>query len=324
MKNDKKLFVLIELVLLTAVLILAFLMVWEKYGKDPAKVSVIIQNSEDEQWTAFKHGLKKAAEDKGIELFIVTTEGMLHGEEEKKTVENEINDGADAVIIQPALGTDTERELKRIQKKIPVLLAEPMYSQTDEIQGLPMAEPDNYGMGAALAKELLKDYNGKIEGKTFGIFSETEDSKAVAERKQGLTDGLEDAGAEISWSVSELFTKEGESLLEVQKKVDFVIALDDNSLTTAGKYSASNDLHGALIYGIGHSTEAAYYLDCGFAECVIVPDEFGVGYQSLIEMAESIENPFYEAEDQVVTYTVLRRETIFSKENQELLFIMSQ
>ncbi|MFR2836002.1 MAG: hypothetical protein ACLTCI_04085 [[Clostridium] nexile] len=36
---------------------------------------------------------------------------------------------------------------------------------------------------------------------------------------------------------------------------------------------------GELLYGIGQSTEAIYYLDKGIAECVVVPDEFNVGYQ---------------------------------------------
>ena len=31
----------------------------------------------------------------------------------------------------------------------------------------------------------------------------------------------------------------------------------------------------------GNSTEAVYYLDTGIAGCLVVPDEFNVGYQSL-------------------------------------------
>ena len=72
-------------------------------------------------------------------------------------------------------------------------------------------------------------------------------------------------------------------------------ALDDNSLTAAGECSASNNLHGAVVYGIGNSTEAVYYLDTGSVECLVVPDEFNVGYQSLTEMAgraeESLPGP---------------------------------
>ena len=57
MKNDKKVFFLIEAVLGIMVVVLAFLMLQEKNGKDLAKVSIILQNSEDNQWAGFKYGL---------------------------------------------------------------------------------------------------------------------------------------------------------------------------------------------------------------------------------------------------------------------------
>ena len=102
------------------------------------------------------------------------------------------------------------------------------------------------------------------------------------------------------------------------------MALDDNSLTTAGECSAANNLHGAIVYGIGNSTEAAYYLDAGYVECLVVPDEFNVGYQSLTEIAESLGNRLRRSRDITVSYTVIRSDTLFSKENQEILFTMSQ
>ena len=78
------------------------------------------------------------------------------------------------------------------------------------------------------------------------------------------------------------------------------------------------------MYGIGNSTEAVYYMDTGFAECLVVPDEFNVGYQSLTEAAESLKHSFPKMQDRTVSYTVIRRDTLFSKENQEVLFTMSQ
>ena len=58
--------------------------------------------------------------------------------------------------------------------------------------------------------------------------------------------------------------------------MDFVIALDDNSLTAAGECAAANNLHGAIIYGIGNSTEAVYFLDTGAVECLVVPDMWDI------------------------------------------------
>ena len=36
-----------------------------------------------------------------------------------------------------------------------------------------------------------------------------------------------------------------------------------------GEYAAANNLHGALVYGIGNSTEAVYYLDTGIVGCLV-------------------------------------------------------
>ena len=106
--------------------------------------------------------------------------------------------------------------------------------------------------------------------------------------------------------------------------VDFVTALDDNSLRAAGEMAAANNLHGAIVYGIGNSTQSVYYLDMGIAECLIIPDTFNVGYQVLTELVNKLDKAFYEYEDQEISYTVMRKENLFSKENQEVIFTMSQ
>jgi ribose transport system substrate-binding protein len=42
------------------------------------------------------------------------------------------------------------------------------------------------------------------------------------------------------------------------------------------------------------------------------------------EIAKRLNNRFYRMETVTVEHTVLRREDLFSKENQEMLFMMSQ
>lgn len=324
MKNGKKLFILIESILAVMIVVLSSVMIREKNRENRNKVSVIIQNPDDNQWAAFKYGLKMAAEEHSIEMFVANIEGTLTAKEEKGIIEHELEHGADAVIVQPVLENGMEKILQQIGKKIPVMLVGHTASGDGEDSGLPVTEPDHYAVGATLAEELLKDYNGNIAGKTFGILSETACPESAASRKKGFEDTIKGTGAEIAWFISNSGTEDGKESLYASPKVDFIIALDNNSLTVAGSLSAANDLHGALLYGIGNSTEAVYYLDIGTAECLIVPDEFNVGYQSLTEVAEGLEHYFYKMQSQTVSFSVIRRETLFSKENQEILFTMSQ
>ena len=63
------------------------MMIRENTRGDLGKVSVIVQDSDDNQWTAFKYGLRMAAEDQRIEMFVVGTEGMMTAEEQEKIIQ---------------------------------------------------------------------------------------------------------------------------------------------------------------------------------------------------------------------------------------------
>lgn len=321
---NKKMFFLIEAVLATMIIALTFVVFQEKNEKEREKVSVVVQNTNDNQWAAFKYGLEMAARDHNIEIFFVSTEGTLTAEEEIKIVKEEINRGADAVILQPVFGEDTEEMLAKLQKKIPIMMIEQAADAAEEERTLAVTEPDNYAMGKTLAEELRKDYNGNLEGKTIGILAGTKESAAVKAREQGVREALEGSGAKIPWAVYGSRAESAEIHSQLQSEVDVVIALDNTGLITAGEYSASNDLRGAVLYGIGSSTEAVYYLDTGRVECLIIPDMFSVGYQSLVETAAKMKDPFYKMKSDMVLHTAVRRETLFSKENQEILYTMSQ
>lgn len=280
MKNSKRLFIQVEVILGITILVLAVLMFREKSRDDLYKVSVIVRDSEDSQWSAFRYGLKMAAEDFGVEVFVVSTGDILDLEEEMEYVNREIHNGADAVIMQPLPGTKGE--------------------------------------------ELLKDYSGNIRGKTVGILGDIDEMEATKSRREGLLEVLKETDAKILWSAFGAFGKEQENSLEKQPKVDIVLALDDASLKTAGACGGENNLHGALVYGIGNSTESAYYLDIGIVRCLLVPDEFSVGYDSLTEVAQNIGHWYCKMKDRTVSYHIIRRGELFTKENQDILFTMSQ
>ncbi len=321
MKNSRKLFIISEMILAAALTVVAVAMLREQSGRELERVSVIIQDSDASQWSAFKYGLRMAAEDFKMEMSVVGTEGDLTIREEQQLIEREIENGTDAVIVQPAQEDSAEEILKKISKKVPVMLVE---SKLQETSVLPSTTPDNYAMGKAVAEALLADCSGSLKGKTLGVLAGTKESEAIKDRRKGLGEAIKDKGGKIIWSVSGLPDGDEEQFLQKQDAVDFIIALDDGSLVQAGKEAAARDLHGALVYGIGNSTEAVYYVDSGNVECLVVPDEFNIGYQAFAEVADRLESRFYEMRERTVSHTVLRRENLFSKENQEILFTMNQ
>ena len=321
MMNNKKGFVLTEVILMIMVIGLALMMISGQNKKALDKVSVILENAGDSQWSALKYGLKMAAEEEGIELAVVDVEEGLDAEAQKKVFEREIEDGADALIVQPVLDKNDQEVLKKIEKRVPVMLVGYEAEKGETRYDLPVIKEDNYEMGQALAEEMLKDFEGNIEEKKRGLLLASTYSNMLSSRECGFKDALEDKNANIlELSLDSLLDREENT----ESKVDIVIALDDSNLTAIGEYLASSQPHGELLYGIGQSTEAIYYLDKGIAECVVVPDEFNVGYQSLSEVARKLDHYFENMKKQTVSYSVIRKETLFSKENQELLLTMSQ
>ena len=319
--NNEKGFVLAEVILMIMVIGVALMMILGQNKKALDKVSVILENAGDSQWSALKYGLKMAAEEEGIELAVVDVEEGLDAEAQKKVLEREIEDGADALIVQPVLDKNDQEVLKKIEKRVPVMLVGYEAEKGETRYDLPVIKEDNYEMGQALAEEMLKDFEGNIEEKKIGLLLASTDSNMLSSRECGFKDALEDKNANIlELSLDALLNREENT----ESKVDIVIALDDSNLTAIGEYLASSQPHGELLYGIGQSTEAIYYLDKGIAECVVVPDEFNVGYQSLSEVARKLDHYFENMKKQTVSYSVIRKETLFSKENQELLLTMSQ
>lgn len=316
MNNSGKWFHVIEAVLAVMVILMAAAMLLEKNSKQYRKISVVIQDAEDTQWAAFRYGLKMAAQDQKVELVVASTADVLTKEEQLNTIKREIELGADAVIVQPVPGDDLEQKLRHLEKKVPIILVEYTAAKEREKSQLPSVEPDHSAMGEALAEELKKDYCGNLSGKKYGILMKADAPHAMNSRRQGVEKALQDTGIVCSWVV--------DGSVENKPEVDIVIALDNNSLIKAAEQAAANNLHGALVYGIGNSTQAAYYLDTGSVECLVVPDEFSVGYYSLTEAAERLRHFFRGMKSRVVAYTVIRREELFEERNQEILFTMCQ
>lgn len=320
MKNKRR-WLILEAVLAVLVILVAVAMLREKNGKEQDKISVIVENSDDYQWSAFKYGLEMAARDEDVEVFVVNVSGSLTVKEQEKLIRQETENGAEGIILQPLPGEESRKMIKKWQKKLPLLCVEGTEGAKEK---LPAVQPDHYNLGRTLGEEFLKDYNGSLENKTLGFFASRRDSETIRKRMEGFQDAVEDSGAQMRWFLEAAETKDVEKALELKPQVDVVICLDDYSFTKAGEVASVHNLHGALVYGIGHSTEAMYYVDMGLAECVVVPDEFQVGYQSLCEISRKMQNSYYPMKNHQVSHSVIRRENLFSKENQELLFTMSQ
>ena len=220
MRNNRHLFIILEITLAAMVIVLAFIMVREQGGRDRRRISVILPDPDSSQWSAFRYGLKMAAEDQGVEMFIVSSGDMQTIEEELRLVGSEIRNGADAVIVQPVPGDDAARKLEEASRKIPVMLVGSVGAEDESTSCLPVTGPDDYAMGKALAEEVLRDFNGNVEGKVLGIAAQNMESAQAASRQRGFLDTLRGRGTRTSWRVSVAGESDQDSLGK-QSKAEF-------------------------------------------------------------------------------------------------------
>lgn len=188
---------------------------------------------------------------------------------------------------------------------------------SESFKSLNTVEFDQYSMGAKLAQKLLADNNGTLSGKKIGIYCENTESDACKKRIDGIKDTLAESGCVVMWIVSGV-SDTGEKInLQSQRKVDIVLAIDDASVVDAAKEASDNNLQGALVYGIGNSTEAIYYLDSGWTEALITPDEFAAGYKSVVGLVDMLRGSRkYSVEEKPVSYQLLTRKICLMKKTR--------
>ena len=236
MKNKKRI-ILIESILAVLVIFLLLIKVGDKVEKGRTKVSVIVQNPDSNEWSAFKYGLAQAAEDQNIDVMIASTGKLVTSDDERKAIEQEIKKGADALIIQLVPRVDAKETLKEIETDIPIMLVG-SNKMTNRSQAIISAvEANQEKLGQAVVEEMLKDYQRNLKGKKIGIFSKSTDFEEVMCRAGESRKVLENAGATIEWFVAGDFEEHKDAFLEAQPPVDIVLALDDRSVVRFGEYA---------------------------------------------------------------------------------------
>lgn len=277
---------------------------------------------------AFKYGMKMAASEYGVDVVMISKENLNNMSDEIDVIKQEINKKADAVVFKPTAEKMTEEKslntLIRINKKTPIMVVGDQ-AGSESFKSLNTVEFDQYSMGEELAQKLIADNNGTLSGKKIGIYCENTESDACKKRIDGIKDTLAESGCVVMWIVSGV-SDTGEKInLQSQRKVDIVLAIDDASVVEAAKEASDNNLQGALVYGIGNSTEAIYYLDSGWTEALITPDEFAAGYKSVVGLVDMLRGSRkYSVEEKPVSYQLLTRKNLFDEENKKLLYANSQ
>ena len=86
-------------------------------SKKAERIAVVIPDIEESQWSAFKYGLKMASQEYGVNTVLISKANINMSEDEIEVVQQEIDKGADAIIVKMVGGSKEYSKLKKSTEK---------------------------------------------------------------------------------------------------------------------------------------------------------------------------------------------------------------
>ena len=295
-------FIIAEAELALAVIITMLSLSQSRQTKKMRKVAVIIENSGDDDWNSLRYGIRQAVLEKNITPVIMNTADIPDAAGQDRLIDEALAGGAEAVIVKPAPGINTKSMLEGYAMRIPVMLIE-----SDSLAENPMEQSG-------------PDLIPVVEPDQLGIIEDTPDTSRAKLRRQGFIEALAEQDYNVAFDLTVTDPQWITDHIKHQSDVDIIVCLNAKGLEAAGQAAKNGAVGSALVYGIANSERAAFYLDQNAVQCLVVPDEMSVGYESMQEMAARLQNPFHELKSTTTEFTVVRRDTMFSEQNQFLLF----
>ena len=122
---------------------------------------------------------------------------------------------------------------------------------------------------------------------------------------------MDAGGGRIIWKYNQESKEDAGEILKAKEKVDYLAVLDPYILDEVGEKAENGFYSGAEIYGIGTSIKAFSLLDAGKIQCLIVPDLYEVGYESMNEIASKLKNSWYQMESHETEIQVVYKKDLF-------------
>lgn len=251
-------------------------------------VSVIVEDSSDEDYEKLRKGMDRAAEEFHVDLSFITLYEPNDQEQQISLIAREISDGAEAVILSPARPVQAAMSLDDMMLNSPVVVLGELFPNEQVTAGISI---DYMEAGRLLGTAVKEDG----EAGPVYLISEGLDYGYARELSDGIVQVLGEAGYETIPRT--LYTEEDcrtliEGLAASGEQRAVLAALDENSLETAARVLDGSSEYCRQIkglYGIGGTNRILNYLDKGIIRGLVVHNWFDEGYLSVEKAVEAIQ-----------------------------------
>lgn len=284
----------------TALALLLVLQTTRQTEPQRARIAVLTRRDVVVSDAALFAGMEKAAEDSKVILNYVVVPPTATLAEEQLLAEQEIADGAGAVLLEPVSTAGSGKMAEELsQRAAVVLLGE--RADMEAAGHFGSVSADNYAIGVVLGKEIAELLP---DGGRIALLPESDARGSIAARRQGIREALRGSAVQMQ---------------EETQGVALLVGLEDSALTAAAESAAAEEKR-PLVVGVGNSNRNIYALDRGDIADMIVINEFNMGYLAVAEAKKKLSSGLREMEQLRVGDTLVARDTMFSAENQKLLF----
>ena len=284
----------------TALALLLVLQTTRQTELQRARIAVLTRRDVVVSDAALFAGMEKAAEDSKVILNYVVVPPTATLAEEQLLAEQEIADGARAVLLEPVSTAGSGKMAEKLsQRAAVVLLGE--RADMEDAGHFGSVSADNYAIGVVLGKEIAELLP---DGGRIALLPESDARGSIAARRQGIREALRGSAVQVQ---------------EETQGVALLVGLEDSALTAAAESAAAEEKR-PLVVGVGNSNRNIYALDRGDIADMIVINEFNMGYLAVAEAKKKLSSGLREMEQLRVGDTLVARDTMFSAENQKLLF----
>ncbi|AYE35886.1 substrate-binding domain-containing protein [Clostridium septicum] len=319
-KKKKQILIIIFLLLILSFLFLISELLISGEKREVYNISIIVRGGNSESWMIMKQGAEQAASEMNVNISFITLSNENNVKDQKDLIEREIISGADAIVISPVDYEEMREPIEEAMKKVPVVLIESTINTKKDIHYISC---NNYELGENLAEELMKMGNTRSK---IAIMGRNLNSSSIKDRYKGFTDAIKKSKntydlLDISGN-EEVIYNEAKNIIE-NNLSDVIVTFDPDVLEIVGKvkrdfmYAKKRNI-GIEIYGSGITSKGISFLEENIINSIAVQNDFNIGYLGIKTAVDEIKGN--NVKNKTIYSTIINTRTMYSDENQRLLF----
>lgn len=304
-RNEKFAFILVTSLL---VLLLGVIIVRAVTSGDAVRVyrvSIITDDVQGDYSANVLKGLDRAARDYNIDLQVIAMHSGMTTEQQKNSLERELEADTDAIIINLQRNPSLSEQLDLSAITVPIISLGTAWGGSSSIRSI---SSDDVAMGRMLAEEMIRD------GVKSCAIRASLDNVRIHLREQGFKEAMDAAGIPYTYNLA--IESEEWSRFDAGQAV---AALDEPALEKLvdERFAIMPDL-----YGIGNTNVLLANLETGTIKRLIVEDDYAMGYLALQSAVDAIEN-HGKVYERILECYVASADQMYSDPLRQILFPIS-